>query len=602
MRCAAATATLGVQVASSPFVAIMGEQGVEEGVISRMRLRMADSQGVSQPAAFATLPTDEEYARASVGTAGGAGAGLAYDPASPLRSPCSASGRASAAGSARRPAHAAADGGRARKTAPRKLNMLQLVMITFFSVSGGPFGLESIVGTAGPRASLLGLLIVPWVWALPQALMTAELATAIPEMGGYVVWVHRAFGEAAGFQVGVWKAVESLLDLALYPVLLTSYCEAFLHAHLRPLARWALSAAILGLVALLNVLGAEMVGDYSTVFGVVVLLPFVLLVCLGVSSIRAEALLAYPPPPAPGEEAEPTDWGVFFAILLWNTSGFDSAGTCAAEVADPGRAYLPAMVATLGLTLGTYLLPVAIGVSVTEDNDFSAWRTGHFVEVGRAVGGPWLAGWIAAAGAVSALALLTSLLCTSSRALAALAELGMAPAALGRLHPTYGTPHVAVLANGALTSCLVLLDFEVIAEMAMCLYCLAMMAELLALVQLRRAEPALPRPYRIPVSDGCGIRLFVAPPCLLCLALVGNSGPVPAALGVSVVGVTGVLHACWARSCGSSLGAAVSELKRLRGRGAHATVQLAGVVGSTRAELDAEAEGLVASTSREEGQ
>lgn len=494
----------------------------------------------------------------------------------------------------RRPSGEDAGEHHSRLEPPRKLNMLQLVMITYFSVSGGPFGLESIVGTAGPRISILGLLIVPWVWAMPQALMTAELATAIPEMGGYVVWVHRAFGEAAGFQVGVWKAVESLLDLALYPVLLVSYSEAFLHAEMAPLLRWCVSAGIIGAVCLLNVLGAETVGDYSTVFGVVILLPFVLLVFLGISSVRLDALLAGPPPPAPGEPFEPINWGAFFAILLWNTSGFDSAGTCAAEVSEPGRTYLPAMCAALVMTVATYLLPVAVGVSVTtQEGGYADWRTGHFVEVGRLVGGPWLAGWIAAAGAVSALALLTSLLCTSSRALAALAELGMAPAALGRLHPQYGTPHIAVLTNGVLTSCLVLLDFEVIAEMAMCLYCLAMMAELLALARLRTAEPGLVRPYRIPVSDKWGMRLFVLPPCLLCLALVANSGPVPAALGVCVVCFTGLLHACWVRRCGHGIAQAGRRLQLWRDRGAYAAVQIMGVVGAARSEHEGEGESLV---------
>jgi len=436
-------------------------------------------------------------------------------------------------------------------------------------VCGGPFGLESVVRTAGPRNAIIGLLVVPWVWALPQALMTAELSTALPEMGGYVVWVHRAFGEAAGFQVGVWKAVESLLDLALYPVLLVSYTEAFLHITLAPLARWAVGVVIISLVSLINVLGAETVGDYSTVFGVVVLLPFMLLFVLGAHRIRLSALLAPPPEPLDDPAAAAAaaaavggggldvgddegggggggeiDWGVFFAILLWNTSGFDSAGTCAAEVAEPEKSYLRAMVATLVLTVLNYLLPLSVGVSVADD--YAAWRTGHFVEVGYMVGGQWLAGWIAAArGAVSALALLTSLLCTSSRALVAFADLGMAPRALGRLHPQYGTPHVAVLLNGALTSCLTLLDFEIIAEMAMCLYCLAMLAELLALARLRVTEPQLARPYRIPVSDRCGICAFVASPCALCVALVAMSGQAASALAVVVIVLTFGAYALW---------------------------------------------------------
>jgi len=489
-------------------------------------------------------------------------------------------------------AAAAVGNGAEAQGPPRRLNRIQLVMITFFAVCGGPFGIESMVGSAGPRLSLAGLLIVPWVWALPQALMTAELATAIPEMGGYVVWVHRAFGEAAGFQVGLWKVFESLLDLALYPVLLVSYLEAFAHFQLHTISRWLLSTAILGAVSAINVVGAETVGDYTTVFGVVVLMPFLLLFFLGAHRIRMDALLAgVPEHLGPGGdedeavEGSGVDWGVYLAILLWNTSGFDSAGTCAAEVDNPGKTYLPAMLATLVLTTLSYLLPLAVGVSVA--TDYGAWHTGHFVEVARLVGGGWLAGWIAAAGAVSALALLTSLLCTSSRALVAFADLGMAPAALGRLHPTYGTPYVSILTNSILTSALTLFDFEVIAEMAMCLYCLAMLAELLALAHLRVSEPGLARPYRIPVSDRWGMRLFVLSPCLLCVALVVMSGRVPIRLAVVVVVVTSCLHALvrgrGAKGAGEQPGWA----------GPYAVVRLASVLDGARSDLDAEAERLV---------
>ena len=71
---------------------------------------------------------------------------------------------------------------------PGRLNTWRLAALTFFTVSGGPFGLEGLVSAGGPLASVLGLLIVPWVWGVPMALMTAELSSAIPEMGGYIVW------------------------------------------------------------------------------------------------------------------------------------------------------------------------------------------------------------------------------------------------------------------------------------------------------------------------------------------------------------------------------------------------------------------------------
>ena len=77
------------------------------------------------------------------------------------------------------------------------LSWQHLVGITFFAVCGGDYGLEDSVGAAGPALTLLGLLILPWIWSLPIALMTAELGSMIPEAGGYVVWINRAFGPFA---------------------------------------------------------------------------------------------------------------------------------------------------------------------------------------------------------------------------------------------------------------------------------------------------------------------------------------------------------------------------------------------------------------------
>lgn len=39
--------------------------------------------------------------------------------------------------------------------------------------------------SAGPLLALLGFLILPFIWSMPEALVTAELATAFPEDSGY---------------------------------------------------------------------------------------------------------------------------------------------------------------------------------------------------------------------------------------------------------------------------------------------------------------------------------------------------------------------------------------------------------------------------------
>ena len=52
--------------------------------------------------------------------------------------------------------------------------------------------------------AILAFCILPLVWSVPEALITAELATAFPENSGYVAWVTAAFGPFWGFQVRVF--------------------------------------------------------------------------------------------------------------------------------------------------------------------------------------------------------------------------------------------------------------------------------------------------------------------------------------------------------------------------------------------------------------
>ena len=97
----------------------------------------------------------------------------------------------------------------------RALDCTGLVAVTFFCVAGGAFGLEDAVGAGGPLIVLLAILLLPWLWSFPTALMTAELSAAMPEDGGYVVWVEKGFGRFWGFQEGWISWLCSFADNAL---------------------------------------------------------------------------------------------------------------------------------------------------------------------------------------------------------------------------------------------------------------------------------------------------------------------------------------------------------------------------------------------------
>ena len=62
----------------------------------------------------------------------------------------------------------------------RGITLWPLIAATYFMASGGPYGLEEAVSSAGYAGAILLVLITPIIWSLPTGLMVAELSSAIP--------------------------------------------------------------------------------------------------------------------------------------------------------------------------------------------------------------------------------------------------------------------------------------------------------------------------------------------------------------------------------------------------------------------------------------
>ena len=78
------------------------------------------------------------------------------------------------------------------------LSLIQLSILIFYNVCGGPFGIEAAVRAGGALASILGFFLFPFIWSIPEALVTAELGSALPHASGGVSWVEEAFGKRIG--------------------------------------------------------------------------------------------------------------------------------------------------------------------------------------------------------------------------------------------------------------------------------------------------------------------------------------------------------------------------------------------------------------------
>src|SRR2546427_4106334 len=142
------------------------------------------------------------------------------------------------------------------------LTLGPLVAVMYFTVSGGPFGLEGLVGSVGPGVALLLLVLTPLVFSVPETLLVGELASMLPVEGGYYVWVKRAFGRFWGFWNGWLSWVYSLIDMAIYPVLFLQYIRFFAPG-LGGVEGWLIALVLIWGATWLNLRGTRAVGTAS---------------------------------------------------------------------------------------------------------------------------------------------------------------------------------------------------------------------------------------------------------------------------------------------------------------------------------------------------
>lgn len=416
----------------------------------------------------------------------------------------------------------------------RKLRLLPLAAVTYFIVSGGPYGLEDVVGGAGYLRALVLIVLVPLCWSLPTALMVGELAGALPEEGGFYVWVRRALGPFWGFQEAWLSLTASIFDMAVYPALTVSYL-AQLSPSLTSGHRtvwWSL--AIVAVCAAWNMRGAASVGGLTTVLWVVLLLPFAVLVALAVGHAHALG--------APNLHfTAPSNLRNALLVLLWNTMGWDNASTVAREVENPQRTYIRAMLLAVGAVSLTYFIPVA-AVAMARI-PASSFVTGSWAAVGATLGGRWLSLAIIAAGAVTGVAIFNALTMSYARVPAAMAADGMLPRIFAK-HTKRGVPWVSLAACATAWAACSGVSFERLIELDILLYGLSLILEFAALLALRIREPALGRPFRIPGGLGVAVLLSAMPTAIIVWALYaarderisfsGHSAPV-LIMGIGVI-------------------------------------------------------------------
>jgi len=412
------------------------------------------------------------------------------------------------------------------------MTVLPMIAATYFMVAGGPYGLEDIVQKTGYSATLLILLITPLLWSIPVAMMVSELATAIPEEGGFYIWVRRGLGPFWGYQETWLTLAGSVFEMALYPNLFVDYIGRLSPAMVAGHRGLLLGFLMIVLCTAWNILGAGAVGEGSLFLNVALLLPFAGLVAVALFHAHS----------AVGAAATPlrhADLLGGILIAMWNYMGWDNLSTIAGEVENPQKTYSRAMFGAVILVIVTYVIPVAAVARTGIDPN--RWTTGGWVDVGQIVGGEALAIAIAAAGVIGAIGTFGALMMSFTRLPSVMADDGYLPKILARQSARTGTPWVAVLVCSIFWAICYPLGFEHSLLLDVLLTGLSILLEFWALVALRVREPGLARPFRVPGGTLGAIAVGVPPLALMVAAVIRNGRELAGSTNQLVIGAAVVL-------------------------------------------------------------
>lgn len=364
------------------------------------------------------------------------------------------------------------------------------------------------------------------LWSYPVGLMTAELSTAFPRDGGFVLWVEAAYGKRAAFHIGWWAWASSAIDTALYPVMFASFLQGTMGANFSPMFIGIVRFIFAAVVTLINLLGVDAVGRFSIGFGVVVLAPVVLLIAVCIPNIKPSNWLK----PTPK-----TDLVAWVNLALWNLNGWDAGATIGDQVQDPVSTIPKALAFAMILVIVPYVVTILAATGV--DANFGSYHNGQFNEIAEQQGGAILGGLFACASVASAMGMYVSDVTTSSYMMSGMAVDGVLPSIFARRFPPhFDSPVIPILLVFTIVNVLLFLPFSRILEADNFLYSLQvcqalfsaplcpvhisvpnsgamaqdlwtdpsslhqLLTEIAAFLQLRVIKPDLPRPFRVNLS------------------------------------------------------------------------------------------------------
>jgi basic amino acid/polyamine antiporter, APA family len=389
-----------------------------------------------------------------------------------------------------------------------------------------------------------GAILLAWglggALSMVGALCYAELATAYPDPGGDYHFLRRAFGDRLAF-LFAWArlAVIQTGSIALLAFIVGDYAARL---SIGSASSAVYAALAVGLLTALNMAGIRPGSATQNVLTCGVVLGLILLAGAGLAMAGPGGSPGgASPAPMNGSSA----FGLSMVFVLLTYGGWNEAAYVSAEVQSPGRNMVRALVWSILIVTGLYLLVnwaylrglghagVASSTAVAAD----------LVE--RATGGPG-AQLVSALIVLAALTSVNATIFTGARTAYALGRDFPPLAFLGRWHPATRTPVNALLIQGGIALVLAALGgwtrkgFETMVEYTAPVFWLFLLLTGISLFVLRRTAPAAP-PFRVPLYPLTPL-LFCATSGYLLYASLVYTG-IGALIGVCVLVLGGLVLA-----------------------------------------------------------
>ncbi|HLI06864.1 MAG TPA: amino acid permease [Ktedonobacteraceae bacterium] len=407
------------------------------------------------------------------------------------------------------------DAGQGARQLRRVLNLREAVALGVGGTIGG--GIFVLIGVAAGRAGPAALLsfVLAFCASLLIALPYAELACRYPLAGGGYAFARTLLGPHWGFLMGwgYWGAY----------IFVSGYVTLGFGGYLHALVGLPTSVGALTLITtctVLNLTGVRLSGlAQSLVIGTAT----IALLCFSLPGLPHVQLAHFTPffPDGPG--------GMILAALLAFLAfgGFDMVAAAGEEIISPERNLPRAILLTLLLVLGLYLLVTFVALGVLPWNQLGASSAPLAAAATEFLGS-------AGRQFMAAIALLTTaatgnaVLIVTSRVSFAMARDGLLPAPLARVQLKTGAPWVAILLNGLLLAFVALTgSIELAAAIGGFLYVLHFLFTLVALVVLRR-RGGPPPAFRTPLPWLVLPLAFAS-----CILLLATSGLVGVSVGLA---------------------------------------------------------------------